>query len=148
MKGYYLKYLGKIDCSSLIYPVPHKDLKGLGIHTSFDSDGSIRFGPNTFEVGQVSYDMENEGIKEEMKKSILKKYKNIDEEKLCLDYAGIRSKIKRNGQYYSDFWIKGPKEIKIPGYFELCGIESPGFTGSPAIAKYLAIKIMDECLDT
>ena len=81
-----------------------------------------------------------------MIETISKIYKHIDEKKLHLDYSGIRSKIKKNGQYYDDFWIKGPKDLGIPGYFELCGIESPGFTASPAISKFLVRKLMNECL--
>ena len=146
VKGYYLKYLRKIECSSLIYPIPYKNLKGLGIHTSFDSDGSIRFGPNAFEVNKINYEMKDDDIKIKMIDTISKIYKGIDEKKLQLDYSGIRSKIKKDGKYYDDFWIKGPKDLGIPGYFELCGIESPGFTAAPAISKFLASKIMDECL--
>ncbi len=146
VKGYYLKYLGDIECSSLIYPIPDKNLKGLGIHTSFDSDGSIRFGPNAFEVKKVDYEMTDELIKNKMIGTISKIYKDIDVKKLHLDYSGIRSKIKCDGKYYGDFWIKGPRDLGIPGYFELCGIESPGFTASPAISKFITQKIMDECL--
>ncbi len=146
VKGYYLKYSGKIPCPSLIYPIPDKNLKGLGIHTSFDSDGSIRFGPNSFEVNKIEYEMKDDDITKKMIETISKIYKHIDEKKLHLDYSGIRSKIKKNGQYYDDFWIKGPKDLGIPGYFELCGIESPGFTASPAISKFLVRKLMNECL--
>ena len=147
VKGYYLKYSGKIECPSLIYPIPDQKLKGLGIHTSFDSDGSIRFGPNAFEVNKIDYEIRDDDIKNKMIEVISKIYKNIDEKKLQLDYSGIRSKIKHEGQYYDDFWIKGPRELGIPGYFELCGIDSPGFTASPAISRFIASKIKDECLN-
>ena len=147
VKGYYLKYLGNIPFTSLIYPLPEKKLKGLGIHTSFDSDGSFRFGPNAFEINEINYEMKDDNIKNKMIDTIFRIYKDIDEKKLQLDYSGIRSKIKKDGKYYDDFWIKGPRELGIPGYFELCGIDSPGFTASPAISKFLVRKIMDECLN-
>ena len=54
--------------------------------------------------------------------------------------------VTRYRVIYDDFWIKGPKDLGIPGYFELCGIESPGLTAAPAISKFLVSKIMDECL--
>jgi L-2-hydroxyglutarate oxidase LhgO len=144
VKGNYLKYSKKLNYSSLIYPVPLKKLKGLGVHTSFDSDGSIRFGPNAEEVSELFYGLNDEKIKENMYLSISKIFKGIQKEFLNFDYSGIRSKIKLKGKLHEDFWIKGPKELGIPGYYEMCGIESPGLTASPAIAKYIIKKISEE----
>jgi L-2-hydroxyglutarate oxidase LhgO len=144
VKGNYLKYSKKLNCSSLIYPVPLKKLKGLGVHTSFDSDGSIRFGPNAKMVSDLFYGLNEEKLKENMYLSISKIFKGIQKEFLNFDYSGIRSKIKLKGTLYEDFWLKGPKELGIPGYFEMCGIESPGLTASPALAKYMIEKVSEQ----
>ena len=61
--------------------------------------------------------MKDDNIKNKMIDTIFRIYKDIDEKKLQLDYSGIRSKIKKDGKYYDDFWIKGPRELGIPGYF-------------------------------
>ena len=61
-------------------------------------------------------------------------FKGIEEDKLSLDYAGIRAKIKYKGEEYTDFWIKNDQ---LEGYIELCGMDSPGLTSAPAVAKYV-----------
>lgn len=133
VKGNYLKLSGDYYTESLIYPVPLKNLKGLGVHTSFDFDGIVRFGPNTEEVNEISYYV-SEGVKEEMLPAINSLFKGIEPDKLSLDYAGIRAKIKHKGKEYTDFWIKNDQ---LEGYIELCGMDSPGLTSAPAVAKYV-----------
>ena len=135
VKGNYLKLSGDYYTDSLIYPVPLKNLKGLGVHTSFDFDGMVRFGPNTEEVNEISYGV-SENVKKEMLPAIKSLFKGIDEEKLSLDYSGIRAKIKHNGLEYFDFWIKN-NQLEGGGYIELCGMDSPGLTSAPAVARYV-----------
>lgn len=136
VKGCYLKLNKKYYNKSLIYPVPLPGLKGLGVHTSFGADGLIRFGPNTEIVGELDYSMPDNLI-ESMYSEICKVFKNISIEDLEIDYCGIRPKIKLNGNIYSDFWIKEGSSYGFRNYIELCGIESPGLTSAPAIAKYV-----------
>ncbi|MCR9205978.1 MAG: FAD-dependent oxidoreductase, partial [Halobacteriovoraceae bacterium] len=115
-----------------IYPIPKKDLKGLGVHTSFEFDKLVRFGPDTEDVSEIDYSTD-ERIVDEMYPEIIKVFKGIEKEDLSVDYAGIRSKIKdsASGEYIPDFILESPVE----GYLECLGIESPGLTASPAIAK-------------
>lgn len=132
VKGNYLKYKKDFYNDSLIYPVPAPNLKGLGIHTSFDQDGIVRFGPNTEDVFQYEYSMNSECFNE-MAKGIHQTFKSVDEEALSLDYCGIRPKIKKSGKLYQDFYLNAPREI--PGYLEYLGIESPGLTAAPALIE-------------
>lgn len=136
VKGHYLRSSQKIDYQTLLYPTPLKDLKGLGVHSTIDMDGNVKFGPDTVDVSEINYRMEIETL-EAMKKQIGKRFKNIDLDRLGPDYCGIRSKINHNGSLHKDFWIKGSVELGIPGYAEACGIESPGVTSAPEIAKRL-----------
>ena len=46
------------------------------------------------------------------------------------NFAGVRAKSS-----YDDFYIK--ESIKHAGFYHLSGIDSPGLTAAPAIAKYL-----------
>jgi len=55
----------------------------------------------------------------------------VEKKELALDYCGIRSKIKKDGQLFTDFLIQSPLE----NYVEALGIESPGLTSSPAIVE-------------
>lgn len=132
VKGNYISTSQKLDYKNLYYPVPPKDLKGLGVHSTLDMEGKIKFGPNTEDVNQIDNSDTQIALKA-MKPEILNTFKNIDESKLYWDYAGIRSKliITDTGKIETDFWIKSP----LPGYVECLGIESPGLTSSPAIAR-------------
>lgn len=137
VKGHYLKTSQNLQYQYLYYPTPPSDLKGLGVHSTIDITGKVKFGPDTLDVDQIEYSMNDLNVKS-MKESINIRFKNIDSEKLSLDYAGIRSKITIDSKIHKDFWIKGPAETGIEGYAEACGIESPGLTSSPAIAKLIS----------
>jgi L-2-hydroxyglutarate oxidase LhgO len=132
VKGNYISTSQKIHHPHLFYPVPPKDLKGLGVHSTLDLDGKIKFGPNTEDVLTIDYSDSGSALSA-MKTEIMKTFVGIDESRLYWDYAGIRSKLMNteNGKLETDFWIKSP----ISGYIECLGIESPGLTSAPAIAK-------------
>ncbi|MDH5581162.1 MAG: FAD-dependent oxidoreductase, partial [Bdellovibrionales bacterium] len=139
VKGSYLKINRNYYTDHLIYPVPEKNLKGLGVHTSFDLQHQVRFGPNTENVEVIDYSL-SEKIIEDIVPSVIKTFKGLERKDFALDYSGIRSKIKYKNQIFSDFWIKGPTcEMShgVLNYIELCGIDSPGLTSAPAIAKYV-----------
>ena len=132
VKGNYLSTSQKIDHPHLFYPVPPKDLKGLGVHSTIDFEGRIKFGPNTEDVSVIDYSDSGVAMTT-MVPEIMKTFKEIDQSRLYWDYSGIRSKIKnsKTGKIEPDFWIQSP----IPGYIECLGVESPGLTSAPAIAR-------------
>ena len=132
VKGNYISTSQKIEHPHLFYPAPPKDLKGLGVHSTLDLDGKVKFGPNTEDVSSVDYS-DNQIALKAMLPKIMNTFKGIDESRLYWDYAGIRSKLMNTntGELETDFWLKSP----IPGYIECLGIESPGLTASPAIAR-------------
>lgn len=131
-KGNYLLLKKEFYNQSLIYPVPPKNLAGLGVHTTIDSGGVVRFGPNHEEVQAYNYKV-NESALEDMWPAVNALFKNISKSDLSIDYAGIRTKLLKNGDEYSDFYI----EESIPNFYEALGIESPGLTSAPAIGKHL-----------
>ncbi len=143
VKGSYLSCTAKTAINYLIYPVPPiilgQKFKSLGVHCVLDIDGKIRFGPNTEDVHQLDYKTSS-NIVEEMWPAINSLFKNIRKDDLHADFCGIRPKItdSTNGELISDFWIKNGANYQLPGYIELCGIESPGLTASPAIAKFIS----------
>ncbi len=132
VKGCYVKSSLRFYNEALLYPLPEKNLKGLGVHTCIDLDGSVKFGPNAFDVSSLDYSISREQEKNLIDEVIAKFH--IDETSLHADFAGIRTKIYHNSTLYDDFWIRSP----LPNYIELCGIESPGLTSAPAIAKEIA----------
>ncbi|MBT3586353.1 MAG: FAD-dependent oxidoreductase [Halobacteriovoraceae bacterium] len=140
VKGHYLKYSGNYYREKLLYPMPLKSLKGLGIHTCLDFEGNVLFGPDAQERTDASFRMEEKDIRE-MKEYVLQTYKGIDPDKLAMDYCGIRNKIIKAEKLFEDFWVGDPSSTGIKGYFEFCGIESPGFTSAPSLAEELCIKL-------
>lgn len=135
VKGNYLSTTQQLNYETLYYPIPPKDLKGLGVHSTIDLQGKIKFGPNTEEIETVDYRPPQASLVE-MKEQVTACFKDVDSGKLYWDYAGIRSKIrnKLTRQIYTDFKIDSP----LKNYIECLGIESPGVTASPAIAKRIA----------
>jgi len=57
-------------------------------------------------------------------------------EDLTPAYAGNRPKLFEDGKATGDFQI-----FRDGGVIHLLGIESPGLTAAPAVAKYVAIMI-------
>ncbi len=145
VKGSYLKIQKAFYTDHLIYPVPEKDLKGLGVHTSFDLQNQVRFGPNTENTEEMNYSLSDK-LFEEMVPEILKIFKNLKKEDFSLDYSGIRSKVLYKNQVLNDFWVKGANcklGHGILNYVELCGVDSPGLTSAPAMAHYI-LKLFKE----
>ncbi|MES2528828.1 MAG: FAD-dependent oxidoreductase [Bdellovibrionota bacterium] len=130
VKGNYLSTTQKLNYSSLYYPVPPRDMKGLGVHSTIDFDGRVKFGPDIEDTDTVDYSPSLLSLNQ-MTSKITEYFKDIKPELLFWDYAGCRSKIFHNNKLYVDFWIESP----VPNYIECLGIESPGLTSAPAIAK-------------
>ena len=133
-KGSYFSYSRKSPIKMLVYPVPHKDLSGLGIHATLDLSGRLRFGPDAEYVDVIDYKV-NTGKRDIFYESMKKNIEGLDKEALKPDMAGIRSKIK--GESIKDFVIKHEVDRGIKGFINLIGIESPGLTASLSIAKHV-----------
>ena len=140
MRGHYVKTNQPYFTESLIYPIPEKNLKGLGVHTTFDIDRNLRFGPDTQDVSEIKYEMPDR-LLETFIPAIQKTFKGIDVDKLQPDFSGIRPKILHEGKLHTDFWLGTPQTTGVAGYYEFCGIESPGLTAAPSLAKDFAEKI-------
>ncbi len=128
-KGQYI-VLDKDCCpvNRLIYPAPTKTSKGIGILPT--TDGNLLLGPNAEDIE----DKEDLSTTAEGIRYILEQTKlicpSIDESKIINNFAGIRAVAD------TDDFILGPTEIK--GFFQAAGIQSPGLTSAPSIAKELA----------
>lgn len=133
-KGSYFSYAGKSPVKMLVYPVPHKDLSGLGIHATLDLGDRLRFGPDTEYVDAIDYKVDA-GKRDIFHESVNNYIEGLDKEDLNPDMAGIRPKIKGDG--IKDFVIKHEIDRGMAGFINLTGIESPGLTASLSIAKYV-----------
>ena len=121
--------------SRLIYPTPEQ--VGLGIHLTLALDGKVRLGPNARYVETIDY-----GVDETQKAAFYQAARKflpyIELEDLEPEFAGIRPKLQAPGEAFRDFVIAHEERAGFPGLIDLIGIESPGLTASPAIARHVA----------
>jgi len=120
----------------LIYPLPEPKLTSIGIHATVDLERKIRLGPNARYVDKVDYQVD-ESQKDSFYQSVRRYLPFIEYEDLEPEMAGIRPKLQGPGDDFRDFVIRHEQDKGLQGFINLVGIESPGLTGSPAIAKYV-----------
>jgi L-2-hydroxyglutarate oxidase LhgO len=122
--------------SRLVYPVPMNE--GLGVHALMDWGGRLKFGPDVEYLEDRSIDYKvAEGKQHAFAESIRRILPTITDEDISPDMSGIRPKLQRKGQPPRDFVIVHEKNRGLSGFVNLIGIESPGLTSSPAIARYV-----------
>ena len=124
--------------SRLIYPVPHPNMEGIGIHVTIDLGGGVKLGPDVKYLESNVYDYKLTASKQEAFYQSAKKFLPFLEfDDLAPEMAGIRPKIQKPGEQLRDFYIMEESDRGYPGFINLIGMESPGLTSSIAIAKYV-----------
>lgn len=118
----------------LIYPVPEQ--AGTGIHISLNLEGNLKLGPSAHYVDKIDYRVD-ESNKNDFYRASHRYLRAIQPEDLTPDFAGFRPKLQGPGDSFRDFVIQEESGRGLPGLINLIGIESPGLTASPAIAKYV-----------
>lgn len=138
VKGNYfrLKSNKRNLANHLIYPVPAKNITGLGVHITIDMNGEIKFGPNVEYLDSRIQDYNvNTNLNTKFYESITNYLSGIDFDDIYPDQSGIRPKLQGRGEDFRDFVIKEESELGFAGLVNLIGIESPGLTCSLEIAK-------------
>lgn len=141
-KGSYFSYLKPSPVKHLVYPLPHENLTGLGIHATLNLSNTLRFGPDAEYVDELDYNVEG-NKKIDFYQRASKLINKLDHAAFSPDMAGIRPKLK--GEIVRDFIISHEEDKGYNGFINLIGIESPGLTASLAIAKYVR-NIVDKVL--
>lgn len=136
-KGSYFSYAKPSPVKMLIYPVPHEQLVGLGVHATLDLGGRLRFGPDTEYIETIDYKVDM-NMREKFYEAALKIISNLERDSFIPDMAGIRPKLSGANEKARDFIIADETGKGLAGLINLIGIESPGLTASPAIAKMVA----------
>jgi len=124
--------------SRLVYPVPHHNMEGIGIHVTVDMGGSVKLGPDVTYLDSNIYDYSVSQSKQEAfwrSASKFLPFLNLDD--ISPEMAGIRPKIQKAGEPIRDFYIMEETKRGYPGFINLIGMESPGLTSSIAIANYI-----------
>jgi L-2-hydroxyglutarate oxidase LhgO len=124
--------------SRLVYPVPHQNMEGIGIHVTVDMGGGVKLGPDVKYLESNVYDYKLTASKQEaFFKSAKKFLPFLEIDDIAPEMAGIRPKIQKPGEPLRDYYIIEETARGYPGFINLIGMESPGLTSSIAIAKYV-----------
>jgi glycerol-3-phosphate dehydrogenase len=131
--------------TSMIYPVPIAELGVLGVHLTPTIEGNILVGPSA----EFINDPEDKRTTKKTMNILFKEAKEIvptiPKEAVINSYSGIRCKLssQRDGGW-SDYRID--ESESSPGLINLLGIESPGLTSAPSIAKEI-VNIISKDVD-
>lgn len=138
-KGSYFALPGSLSrmVGRLVYPVPTKH--SLGVHAVVDLGGRLKFGPDVEYLPDRTLEYTVDPSKRHaFAESVRRILPDVRDEDLTPDMSGIRPKIQAKGDPVRDFIITHETERGLPGLINLVGIESPGLTASPAIARLVA----------
>lgn len=124
----------------LVYPTPEQ--ASLGVHVVLSLDGMMRLGPNATYVDTIDYKVDK-AQREAFFESAKRLLPFIDLNDLQPDFVGIRPKLQGPGEIFRDFVISHEVQAGFPGLINLVGIESPGLTASPAIARLVSAMALD-----
>ena len=125
-----------------IYPVPPKDGSGLGVHLTPTLNGNILIGPSADYISKKN-DVGNTGkVMDILKKEAFELMPALKQYSFIKNFSGIRPKLfnAETGVNFADFHIA--ESDCTPHLINLIGIESPGLTSAPAIAKYVIEQII------
>lgn len=119
----------------VIYPLPTK--KGKGVLIIPQVHGNILLGPTSnLQDEKDLLSNTREGLNQ-IKEDIQSLAKNVPLNLIIRTFAGIRASSS-----FEDFYIQESKEFA--NFFHVAGIDSPGLTAAPAIAKYLVDILVEQ----
>jgi L-2-hydroxyglutarate oxidase LhgO len=122
----------------LVYPVPHHNMEGIGIHVTIDMGGGVKLGPDVTYLESNVYDYKVTPAKQEaFWRSARKFLPFLEYDDLVPEMAGIRPKTQKPGDPIRDFYIAEESARGYRGFVNLVGMESPGLTSCIAIANYV-----------
>jgi len=128
----------------LVYPVPQANHVGLGVHATIDLSDRVKLGPNaTYLPGRALDYTVNPQARQSFYEAACRYLPGIAVDQLHPEMTGIRPKLQMPGDPARDFIITEESSKGFPGVINLIGIESPGLTASPAIARYVAALVAE-----
>ncbi len=115
-----------------VYHLPYTSAQGwLGVHLTPTFDGQTIVGPNAFFIDDKTDYQHHSDIKT-FEDSVRMYVPSMQEPKLTHGYAGNRPRLFINGKALTEFTF-----VKHKNTIHLLGIESPGLTAAPVLAKHV-----------
>lgn len=124
--------INKAPLKRPVYHLPYKNAHGLGVHLTPTFDGQTLIGPNAFFVDEKS-DYRHQSEIEAYQNSLKFYLPDYDHGQILVAYSGNRPKLYKNGEPVAEFTI-----LKNANWIHLLGIESPGLTSAPALARHVS----------
>ena len=139
VKGNYFAISPRHDgrVTRLVYPVPPSDGSSLGVHLCLDLAGRMRLGPDVEPLpldAREDYTVDTQRL-ESFYLGARRFWPFLEREDLGPDMCGLRPRLLtwwRDG--WADFVVTR-ETGDLEGLINLVGIESPGLTSAPAIAR-------------
>ncbi|MCX6558959.1 MAG: NAD(P)/FAD-dependent oxidoreductase [Candidatus Aminicenantes bacterium] len=118
-----------------VYPVPPRDDSYLGVHITPTLEGNVLLGPSSEAVGDKRDTASTRAVMDKLKAEAFDLVPSLRRFPFIHSYAGLRPKLIAPGgaSLMADFVIE--ESGRRPGWINLLGIESPGLTAAPAIAR-------------
>jgi glycerol-3-phosphate dehydrogenase len=122
---------------NLVYPMPRADGLSLGLHFTKTLWGTTLVGPTAKYVEEKDNYERNRLSVPEFFDDARTMLPELEESDLHLAYTGLRPKLVPPAtRGFADFVIEPDRQV--PQVIQLLGMESPGLTAAPAIARYVA----------
>lgn len=124
-----------------IYPAPPRGDSFLGVHLTPTMEGHLLLGPGSEAVADKHDTATTRSVAEKLRAEALALVPGLAGIPFIHAYAGLRPKLvdPRSGSGPADFVIE--ESEAHPRWINLLGIESPGLTAAPAIARRIAAMI-------
>lgn len=127
---------------SLVYPLPHADGHGLGVHLVRTTGGAVWLGP-TAKYQDRKDDYEGNRLPlEAFVEPARRLLRDVTLADLRLSGSGIRPKLSAPGQVFADFMIR--RDQVNPAVVQASGIESPGLTSCLAVGNLVTQIVADK----